>query len=98
MSETLCFFATSNWDVFSNVGTLEEWWKLGNLRVDSVDTIMRRFEQDEVPGLQTLLHCPPSRLAEEHGDPDGRKIYSTAGDLLSLYRERHCERTWQGAG
>jgi hypothetical protein len=93
----LWFFVTDDWDVFSNVGTLEPWWRLGNLRSESVSTSMRRFEQDEVPGLRVLVHHPPYRLAEEYGDPGGRRIYSSANDLLALYRERHCERAWPEA-
>ncbi|MBI2849436.1 MAG: hypothetical protein HYX80_00150 [Chloroflexi bacterium] len=89
------FFVTNNWDVFSNVGTLEPWWKLGNLKVDSVETIMRRFERDEILGLQILLHYPQSKLAEEYGDPQGSKIYSGRVDLIDLYHARHCERIWR---
>ena len=98
LPEMLWFFVTSSWDVFSNIGTLEEWWKLGNLRVDSVSTVMRRFEQDRVLGLQTLLHYPANELVEEYGDPDSRKIYSAPSDLLSLYHARRCERIWKGNG
>lgn len=90
------FFVTNSWDVFSNVGTLEPWWRLGNLKVDSVETIMRRFEQDRILGLEVLLHYPRSRLATEYGDPYGTKIYSTKDDLLSLYRAEHCESIWRG--
>ena len=90
------FFVTNNWDVFSNVGTLEPWWKLGNLKIDSVETIMRRFERDEILGLQVLLHYPQSKLAEEYGDPQGTKIYSGKSDLLDLYHAEHCERIWRG--
>jgi len=88
------FFMTNNWDVFSNVGTLEPWWKLGNMKSDSINTIMRRFEGDEIPGLDVLLHYPQSKLAEEYGDPQGNRIYSSKGDLLSLYHARYCERSW----
>ena len=86
------FFVTNNWDVFSNVGTLEPWWCLGNLRKDSVETIMRRFERDEIPGLDALYHYPYRKLAEEYGNPHGRKIYSGKTDLVSLYLARHCEK------
>lgn len=89
------FFVTNNWDVFSNVGTLEPWWKLGNLKVDSVETIVRRFQRDEILGLEVLMHYPQSKLAKEYGNPQGRKIYSGRGDLLDLYREEHCEATWR---
>jgi MoaA/NifB/PqqE/SkfB family radical SAM enzyme len=88
------FFVTDNWDVFSNAGTLEPWWKLGNMKEDSVATIMRRFERDEIPGLNILLHYPQKKLAEEFSNPEGRKVYSGRGDLLDLYLARHCEKTW----
>lgn len=88
------FFVTNKWDVYSNVGTLEPWWKLGNLKKDSVETIMRRFEQDQVPGLDILLNYPRDRLAREYGKPHGRKLYSGKGDLISLYHAKHCEKEW----
>jgi len=89
------FFVTTNWDVFSNTGTLEPWWKLGNMKEDSVEAIMRRFTQDEACGLDVLFHYPQSRLAEKYGNLKGAKIYSGKEDLLDLYRARHCENTLQ---
>ena len=89
------FFVTNNWDVYSNVGTLEPWWKLGNLKTDSVENIVRRFEKDEIPGLDVLLNYPRDRLAREYGDPKGPKIYSGKGDLLNLYLAKYCEETWK---
>jgi MoaA/NifB/PqqE/SkfB family radical SAM enzyme len=89
------FFITNEWSVYSNVGTLEPWWRLGNLKTDKVETIMRRFEQDEILGLETLCHYPIPKLAQQFGDPEGTKIYSGISDLLSLYRARHCEEMWQ---
>ncbi len=91
------FFVDNNWDVFSNVGTLEPWWRLGNLKTDSVASIMRRFEQDEVPGLEVLLNHSRRGLAEEYGNPHGTKVYSGKKDLLSLYHARHCEKIWKGS-
>ena len=93
LPEVLCFFVCNNWDVFANIGTLEPWWRLGNLRNDTIHTIMGRFENDESLGLQSL-HKPPIDLAEIYGNPRGQKVYSDIGDLLSLYRGRHCEREW----
>jgi hypothetical protein len=89
------FFITNNWDVFSNIGTLEPWWRLGNLKVDSVETIMRRFEQNEIPGLNILYNYPQDRLVKDYGDPNGQRIYSGKEDLLSLYQAKHCEKVWK---
>ncbi|MCD4700973.1 MAG: hypothetical protein K8S24_03860 [Candidatus Aegiribacteria sp.] len=94
LPEVLWFFVRSNWDVFANVGTLEDWWCLGNLKRDSVETIIHRFENDETPGLKSLAHESPAELARQYGNPNGHKIYTSKGDLLSLYRGRHCESEW----
>lgn len=85
-------FVTNTWDVYSNVGTLELWWRLGNLKTDSIQTIMHRFESDEILGLNILLHFPQSELARLYGDPGGKKIYTSKVDLLSLYQAQHCEK------
>jgi len=88
------FFVTNNWDVFSNVGTLEPWWKLGNLKIDQVETIMQRFEHNKILGLDILYNYPHDKLASEYGDARGKKIYSGDKDLLFLYHARYCEAIW----
>ncbi len=35
---------------------------------------MRRFEKDEILGLDVLLNYPGDKLAREYGDPNGPKI------------------------
>lgn len=94
LPEALWFLIRSNWDVFANIGTLEPWWCLGNMKEDSVESMIRRFEGDDVLGLQVLFHKSSTELVEHYGDPTCRKIYSDKGDLLSLYRGKHCEREW----
>ena len=95
LPDVLWFFVCANWDVFSNVGTLEPWCRLGNLKQDSVESIMCMYEDDSAPGLAVQFHEPPARLAQRFGDPSGQKVYSSWGDLLSLYRAKHCEEEWE---
>jgi len=92
--EVLWFFVCNNWDVFSNAGTLEPWWCLGNLKRDSVESMLRRFEEDDIPGLSIMLHTSTAELAEIYGNPEGQNVYSYAEDLTSLYRAQHCEKEW----
>ncbi len=63
------------------------------MKVDSIKTIMRRFEHDYVSGLQVLFHYPPDELAREYGDPRSTRVYSTKSDLLSLYLAKRWMRT-----
>ena len=49
----------------------------------------------DAAGARTaLLHESVVPLAEKYGDPAGKKIFSSKGDLLSLYLGGHCEREW----
>jgi len=98
LPDALWLFVRSDWDVFSNLGTLEPWWCLGNLKSDPVDRLIRRFEEDDIPGLRTLVRTPAVELAERYGDSTGRKIYSNVEDLLALYRAQHCEAQWTSRG
>ena len=93
----LWFFVCSNWDVFSKVGTLEPWYFLGNLRQDSFASLIGRFDEDDILGLNVQFHTSSVRLAQRYGDPGGQKVYSTKEDLLSLYRGQHCEEEWSTA-
>jgi len=89
--ERFWMFVKSNWDVFSNLGACDEWWRLGNLHSDSVADILERFEQNICPGLHTIHTVPPTELAARYGDPEGKKIYTSKDDLLSLYVRRYCQ-------
>jgi hypothetical protein len=88
--ERLWMVIKSNWDVFTNVAACDEWWKIGNLRADSVATIVERFTGNDCPGLHTIYSVPPGELAERYGNPEGERIYSSKDDLLSLYVGRYC--------
>lgn len=95
LPEVLWLFVRNNWDVFANVGTLEDWWCLGNLKREDVESILRELESDDVIGLRTLFHESPAELARHYGNSKGQKVYSSKGDLLSLYRGEHCETLWK---
>ena len=66
------------------------------MKQDSVGSIIRKFEEDGVPGLRVLFHESTASLAQQHGDPTGQRIYSTREDLIALYRGKHCEAEWRG--
>lgn len=93
--EVLWLFVCGNWDVFANLGTLEDWWRLGNFKQDTVNSIVRKFENDETLGLKSLFYKLPQELAKQYGNPTGQKVYSSKGDLLSLYRGQYCAEEWK---
>lgn len=91
---TLAFMVTPGLEVFSNVGEPMPWWKLGNLRMESVDRIMRCFENDEAPGLYGNFHIPVSELAQTYGRQDSQYIY-TREDLILRWLRMWGEDYWR---
>ncbi len=59
-----------------------------------MQSIIRKYENDGVAGLRALFHESAVSLAERYGNPTGQGIYSSRGDLLSLYRGKHSETEW----
>lgn len=92
---TLFFHMKSNWDVFANIGTAEHWWKLGNLKTDSVGDILDAYEQNRPPGLKVNYTVPRKELARRFGDLQGRVIYDVKSDLAELWVERYCEEAYR---
>ena len=87
------FVITGNWDVFTNLGTNEPWWRLGNLNRDSLSTIIGRFEQDEIPALKLNTTETLRQLAlERRRDADDTVVSS----IERYWFECFCEREYGG--
>lgn len=91
---TLAFLVTPALDVFSNVGEPMPWWKLGNLRLEGVDRVMRCFENDQAPGLHGNFQVPVSHLAQRYGRQDSPYLY-TREDLILRWLRMWGEDAWQ---
>jgi hypothetical protein len=91
--EHLWFLVTANWDVYTNMGSLEPWWRLGNLKNDTLDQIFRKFLNNETLAYKMITTLSTKQLADKYGDPKSKKIYGDKNDMLFLYLERYCAET-----
>lgn len=90
MPPRLVFYILPDWSVYTNIGTLEPWWNLGNLRAEGVATILLRLERAQPLGYDTIYRVDPLALARQQGERQGQRIYDSLNDLLGLYVGRHC--------
>jgi len=91
------FYLLPSGDVYSNWGTLEPWWRMGNLDRDGLDTIMNRYRYAEAPAMQTIHRVPAGRLALRYGDMTSQRLYGSEDGLLCLYLARYCEEEARSA-
>lgn len=92
--DILCFYIKNNWDVFSNMSTLEPWWKLGNLRTDSLKSIFDNFENNSILGLKTIFTFSIKKLTKRFGNSESRLIYTIKNDLEALFIGKYCEQVY----
>lgn len=81
-----CLAVNADYDVYPNIAEPTEWWRLGNLKSDGVDKILKRFRDETTPGMKANRSLPISVLAKAYGDPNSKKLYDK-NDLI--YRFMH---------
>ena len=77
------------WDVYSNLMTMEPYWKLGNVVRDSPSEIVRRYLDDETPGQRALREESGRSLSAVYGDPLSTRVYMSKDDLVDSYLGRY---------
>jgi hypothetical protein len=93
--QRLGFIVTTDDDVFSNIGELTPWWRLGNLRRDGLGAIIANLEENRTPGLWAMYHLSVAELAEQYGRPESRRLYDP-GDLRARWLRLWCQDHQEG--
>ena len=65
----------ANFDVYPNIAEPTEWWRLGNLHVDGIDTIIRAYRDETTPGMKANREKPIRELALKYGNLNSKKLY-----------------------
>lgn len=86
------FLITSTLDVYHNATDMDPWWCLGNLKSDSLETILDRFERDDTLGLRTINSISAQQLVRTYGQADSQRLYDGADDLMRYYLAMHCQQ------
>lgn len=89
VSETPVFFVDRNFDVYPNVAPTEAFWRLGNLKEDGAEAILKRYGGNESPAQHVAVTVPLSKIAAAVGDPDSRRLF-TRGDYAEYLTNKYC--------
>jgi len=74
----------ADFDVYPNIAEPAEWWRLGNLKTDGVDTVMKAYRDETTPGMKINREMPLRELALKYGDFNSKKLYHK-DDLISRF-------------
>ena len=71
----------ADFDVYPNIAEPTAWWRLGNLKSDGIDAIIKAYRDETTPGMRANRDIPVRELARRYGDASSKKLYSK-DDLL----------------
>lgn len=74
----------ADYDVYPNIAEPTEWWRLGNLKTDGVDAVIKAYRNETTPGMRANREIPIRELAAKYGDLRSRKLYDR-GDLICRF-------------
>jgi len=76
-----CVAVNADYDVYPNIAEPTEWWRLGNLKTDGVDNIIKAYRDETTPGMKMNREVPISELARRYGNNHSKMLYDK-NDLI----------------
>ena len=65
----------ADFDVYSNLAEPTEWWRLGNLKRDGLDSILRSYRDETTPSMRANRTIPVAGLTRRYGNRESSKLY-----------------------
>lgn len=72
----IVLYISNSYDVFFNFTHMSEPWKIGNLKVDRQEEIIRRIVEEDTPALNLAKTITVGGLVEKYGNKQSQKVFS----------------------
>ena len=79
-----CISINAEYDAYPNIAEIAPWWRLGNLKTDGADAIIKAYRDETPPGMKANREIPISELARQYGVKSSKKLYDKS-DLLCRF-------------
>ena len=81
---------SNTYDVYFNFTHMTPGWRIGNLKTDPREELIRRVVQADIPALRLARQVTLGELAERYGDPASEKVFFRE-DYQSYLLNRYIE-------
>ena len=86
----IVLYIANNYDLFFNFTHMQPEWRIGNLKKDPMDELVRRVIEEDIPALREARNITVSELVQRYGDPLSEKAFQKE-DYLMYLLNRHLE-------
>lgn len=72
----IVLYVTSDFNIYFNFTNPSPAWRLGNLKADPIEVIVKRAVSEEVPALELARGITIGALVRGYGDPKSKRVFS----------------------
>ncbi len=92
VEEEPVFFVDRSFDVYPNYETPSPFYRLGNLKTDGAERVLRAYCGHKSVAQRVWMTVPAAELAKKHGNPESERLFGKR-DYLCLLHNRFCRET-----
>ena len=90
-SDNIVIYVANNYDLFFNFTHMRPEWRIGNLKTDPIEELVRRITEEDIPALNEARNITISELVSRYGDPLSEKAFEEEDYRIYLLNT-HLER------
>lgn len=85
------FYLDHQFDFYPNFTAPAPFWRLGNLKKEGAEPLLRRFLENDTPAQRARLTVPLGEMVRTVGAPDGQGLF-TESDYIDYILNRYCQK------
>ena len=93
--EELVLNISNTYDVFYNFTHMTPEWRIGNLKTDPIEELVRSAVEEDTPALRTARAVSLGELARRYGDAASHRVFAP-DDYRRWLLNRYLETEWTG--
>ena len=87
----LVLYVSNSWDLYFNFTHMRPEWRIGNLKTDPMEELVRRVTEEDIPALREARRISLGELVRRFGDPTSDRLFEPE-DYKSWLLNCHLER------
>ena len=91
--DSITLYVSNTYDLFFNFTHMRPEWRIGNLKTDPIEELIRRITEEDIPALREAGRISLGELAGLYGDPASEKAFEEEDYRIYLLNT-HLERTF----
>ena len=73
--EDIVIYVANDYDLFFNFTHMEKEWKIGNLKTDSIEELVRRILEEDIPALEKARSITVGELVSKYGEFGSNRLF-----------------------